>query len=124
MVTRLAIPAAARVLGISIPTVKRRLQSGALSGVQEPTPSGFRWLVEVESPESDAQGLSVSCAGLVGHGAPLPCSPAGPRWHAVPPRPRTGMHRGLSMSRAAARGPGVGRSGADRLLDVTEGEGG
>jgi hypothetical protein len=42
MTTRLAIPEAARVLGVSIPTVKRRLKSGALCGEQEPTPSGFR----------------------------------------------------------------------------------
>jgi hypothetical protein len=55
MTTRLAIPEAARVLGVSIPTVKRRLKSGALAGEQEPTPSGFRWVVLLEPPESPAE---------------------------------------------------------------------
>jgi hypothetical protein len=52
MVTRLSVDDAARYLGISRPTVKRRLKSGSLRGVQERTPSGFKWYVIVEEAES------------------------------------------------------------------------
>ena len=45
METRLSIDQAALALGLSRPTVKRRLKSGALRGVQERTASGFKWFV-------------------------------------------------------------------------------
>ena len=38
---------AARLLGISIPTVRRRLRTGELSGNQVTTPQGYVWMVEV-----------------------------------------------------------------------------
>jgi hypothetical protein len=42
---RVPIPEAVRVLGVSIPTVKRRLKRGELAGERERTASGFKWLV-------------------------------------------------------------------------------
>ena len=48
VVTRLSVDDAARHLGLSRPTVKRRLKSGALRGVQEKTPSGFKWFILVD----------------------------------------------------------------------------
>jgi hypothetical protein len=38
---------AARRLGVSVATIRRRLHSGELRGFQEPTSQGFKWLVEV-----------------------------------------------------------------------------
>jgi hypothetical protein len=38
---------AARRLGVSVATIRRRLHSGELQGFQEPTSQGFKWLVEV-----------------------------------------------------------------------------
>ena len=47
---RLPVDAAARHLGLSPQTVKRRLKRGTLRGEQEPTPTGFRWYVVVDTP--------------------------------------------------------------------------
>lgn len=55
MVTRLAVDDAARYLGISRPTVKRRLKNGSLRGVQERTPSGFKWYVIVDEPADGSE---------------------------------------------------------------------
>jgi hypothetical protein len=49
---RVPIPEAARRLGVSIPTVKRRLKRGELAGVQEPTRGGFKWFIDLEPVES------------------------------------------------------------------------
>ena len=38
---------AARRLGVSVATIRRRLHSGELQGFQEPTSQGFKWLLEV-----------------------------------------------------------------------------
>ena len=45
---------AARRLGVTVETVKRRLQRGELQGHQQPRPQGFVWLIEV--PEEEDQG--------------------------------------------------------------------
>lgn len=47
---------AARRLGVSEDTVRRRMRRGDLVGVREDTAAGFRWLVEVpeEGPEAEA----------------------------------------------------------------------
>jgi hypothetical protein len=47
---------AARQLGVSVATIRRRLHSGELQGFQEPTSQGFKWLVEV--PELTAADTS------------------------------------------------------------------
>ena len=39
---------AARSLGVSVDTIKRRLRRGELQGRKEPRPQGFTWLIEVE----------------------------------------------------------------------------
>ena len=38
---------AAHQLGVSVDTVKRRIQKGELKGHQQPRPQGFVWLVEM-----------------------------------------------------------------------------
>ena len=76
---RVPIPEAARVLGVSIPTVKRRLKRGELAGERERTPSGFKWLVLLplaegaESPPPESPG------------PPTGESPAAPRESPVSP---------------------------------------
>ena len=42
---------AAALLTVSEDTIRRRMKAGALTARQEPTPSGFRWLVELPDPE-------------------------------------------------------------------------
>ena len=44
---------AAHRLGVSMDTVKRRIQKGELKGHQQPRPQGFVWLVEM--PEESSQ---------------------------------------------------------------------
>ncbi len=41
------IPEAARRLGVSEHTVRRRVRSGELAGKQVATPQGFTWLVDI-----------------------------------------------------------------------------
>ena len=41
---------AAALLGVSEDTVRRRMKAGALPARQDPTRSGFRWLVELPDP--------------------------------------------------------------------------
>jgi predicted site-specific integrase-resolvase len=59
---------AARLLGISESTARRRLRSGELPGRQVPTKQGFIWLVEVDdelaADTSDSRGLD-ALRGLV-----------------------------------------------------------
>jgi Helix-turn-helix domain len=44
---QVTISEAARLLGISEPTARRRVRSGELPGTQMPTPQGFVWMVEL-----------------------------------------------------------------------------
>src|SRR5918992_4263743 len=44
---QVTISEAARLLGISEPTARRRVRSGELPGTQTPTPQGFVWMVEL-----------------------------------------------------------------------------
>lgn len=46
---RLTLEEASHRLGVSLHTVRRRVRSGSLRGIQEPTQSGFRWLVVLDS---------------------------------------------------------------------------
>lgn len=59
---RLPVDLAARELGLSVATVKRRLKRGTLRGEQESTPSGFRWLVLVD----DAAPPAAAAVGVAG----------------------------------------------------------
>lgn len=47
----MSISEAAATLSASQQTIRRRLRAGVLTGHQEPTPQGYRWLVEVETGE-------------------------------------------------------------------------
>ncbi len=54
---RVAIAEAARRLGVSADTVKRRLRSGELRGHKQPGRGGFSWLIEMdESSPSNSVG--------------------------------------------------------------------
>jgi transposase-like protein len=44
---QVTISEAARLLGISEPTARRRVRSGELPSTQTPTPQGFVWMVEL-----------------------------------------------------------------------------
>jgi len=61
--TRLPIDDAARVLGISRATVRRRLRSGGLKGAQVTTPHGAKWLVDVPTHLAAAPAESVDTQG-------------------------------------------------------------
>jgi hypothetical protein len=51
---------AARRLGVSVATIRRKLHSGELQGSREPTSQGFKWLVELPEdtrlPEGEPTG--------------------------------------------------------------------
>ena len=49
------IQEAAQHLGVSQDTVRRRIRKEELQARQTPTPQGFRWMVELEGLEEDAQ---------------------------------------------------------------------
>jgi hypothetical protein len=67
---------AARRLGVSVATIRRRLHSGELPGFQEPTSQGFKWLVEVPelaigapskpNSQTNSKGVSDSVSDLDG----------------------------------------------------------
>jgi hypothetical protein len=44
---RVKVPEAARILGVSVDTVRRRIRSGALKASQKKTSSGHVWMVEL-----------------------------------------------------------------------------
>ena len=51
------IAEAARRLGVSVDTVKRRLRNGELQGYKQPGRGGFSWLIEIdESSPSNSLG--------------------------------------------------------------------
>ena len=51
-VATLTIKEAAKLLQVSELTVRRRLAKGFLTGVQEPTPQGYVWMVELSDDEA------------------------------------------------------------------------
>jgi transposase-like protein len=55
------IPEAARRLGVSEHTVRRRVRSGELPGKQVATPQGFTWVVDIpdDLPESETSSSEV-----------------------------------------------------------------
>ena len=46
---------AARLLGVSIDTIERKLKRGELKGKQDPRPRGWRWLVEIPQDVATAE---------------------------------------------------------------------
>jgi hypothetical protein len=60
MGTWVALKDAAALLGSSVDTVKRRMHRGELESRRETIPQGFRWLVRVDPPKTEAGGSPVS----------------------------------------------------------------
>jgi hypothetical protein len=62
MITRCTIDQAAARLGVSRPTIRRRLRNGELRGERKPTKQGFQWEVlldlPTDSPDDSADGES------------------------------------------------------------------
>ena len=58
--TWVAVRDAAAILGVSVDTVKRRMQRGELERRRETIPQGFRWLVRVDPVISEAVGSPVT----------------------------------------------------------------
>ncbi len=58
--TWIALKDAAALLGISVDTVKRRMHRGELESRRETIPQGFRWLVRIDPPETEAGESSLS----------------------------------------------------------------
>ena len=52
---QVTITEAAKHWGVSPATVKRRLQRGEITGHQEARPQGFRWVVEVDTDQTNHQ---------------------------------------------------------------------
>jgi excisionase family DNA binding protein len=62
---RVKVPEAARILGVSVDTIRRRIRSGTLNAVRKPTRSGHVWLVELpEGYSPDSTVASIPAAGL------------------------------------------------------------
>jgi hypothetical protein len=51
IMAKITIKEAARRLRVSELTVRRRLAKGLITGVQEPTPQGYVWMVELSDDE-------------------------------------------------------------------------
>jgi len=56
---------AARRLGVSTDTIRRRIGKGELTAHQEPTPQGFRWEVELQPNDQPVNGHEGNTEALV-----------------------------------------------------------
>ena len=57
---QLSIPEAAKQLGVSQDTIRRRIRRGQVQAVQHPTPQGHVWLVEIpDTPDDPRPALDV-----------------------------------------------------------------
>ena len=96
----ISIREAAQLQGVAQDTIRRRIRRGELKAHQEPTPQGFRWIVELEEETAQAEPPQVQ-----GHGMATPRQ-GRPRFSGSWWRP--------SVPRSRARGrswrPGGGRS--------------
>jgi IS30 family transposase len=52
---RVSIPEAARRLGVTQDTIRRRIRKGELAAYQEPRPQGYVWFVDVPEEELSAE---------------------------------------------------------------------
>ncbi len=52
---RVSIPEAAKRLGVTQDTIRRRIRKGELAAYQEPRPQGYVWLVDVPEEELSAE---------------------------------------------------------------------
>ncbi len=53
---KISVGEAARRLGVSTDTIRRRIGKGELTAHQEPTPQGFRWEVELQPNDQSVNG--------------------------------------------------------------------
>lgn len=54
---------AAHRLGVSVDTVRRRLQKGELKGEQQARPQGFIWLIEMPDETGQRSSSTAECQG-------------------------------------------------------------
>jgi len=70
-VETVSVGEAARRLGVSTDTIRRRISKGELTAHQEPTPQGYRWQVELEldnkavNHESNLEALVITLQNQV-----------------------------------------------------------
>jgi len=70
-VEKVSVGEAARRLGVSTDTIRRRIGKGELTAHQEPTPQGYRWEVELEldnkpvNHESNLEALVIALQSQV-----------------------------------------------------------
>ena len=60
----ISIREAARLQGVAQDTIRRRIRRGELNAYQEPTPQGFRWLVELEEEVAQAEPTPTQGQGI------------------------------------------------------------
>jgi len=64
-VGKVSVGEAARRLGVSTDTIRRRIGKGELTAHQEPTPQGFRWEVELQPNDQPLNGHDSNLEVLV-----------------------------------------------------------
>tara|TARA_Y100000310_G_scaffold165317_1_gene165060 strand:+ start:1639 stop:2061 length:423 start_codon:yes stop_codon:yes gene_type:complete len=60
----ISIREAAQLQGVAPDTIRRRIRRGELRAHQEPTPQGFRWLVELEKEAAQAEPTQTHGHGI------------------------------------------------------------
>jgi len=65
MVEKVSIGQAARHLGVSTDTIRRRIGKGELAAHREPTPQGYRWEIELELDDRQGNGKDSNFEALV-----------------------------------------------------------
>jgi len=65
MVEKVFIGEAARRLGVSTDTIRRRISKGELLAHREPTPQGYRWEVELQPDDQPVNGHEGNTDALV-----------------------------------------------------------
>jgi len=65
IVEKVSVGEAARRLGVSVDTIRRRIGRGELAAHQEPTPQGFRWEVELQPNDQPVNGHDRNIEALV-----------------------------------------------------------
>jgi len=64
-VEKVSIGEAARRLGLSTDTIRRRIGKGELLAHREPTPQGFRWEIELQANDQPVNGHEGNADALV-----------------------------------------------------------
>lgn len=64
MPRQLTVPEAAKRLGVSTDTIKRRLRRGELQGKKKPTAQGHVWLIEVDDDDEGGELRDATAAAI------------------------------------------------------------